>query len=75
MTIGLFYYRIVLLITERTKMYIVLRKCEFSTRVEYDTDMKANEGYESKDRALEKINALNILNDEKHISYTIGEVR
>tara|TARA_R100000742_G_C4228360_1_gene50491 strand:- start:471 stop:641 length:171 start_codon:yes stop_codon:yes gene_type:complete len=56
-------------------MYIVLRKCEFSTRVEYDTDMKANEGYESKDRALEKINALNILNDEKHISYTIGEVR
>jgi len=56
-------------------MYIVLRKSEFSTRIEYDTDMKANEGYESKDTALEKINALNILNDEKHISYTIGEVR
>ena len=56
-------------------MYVILRKCEFSTRTEYDTDMKANEGYESKETALEKIDALNVLNDEKHISYTIGEVK
>tara|TARA_R110002167_G_scaffold70072_1_gene197326 strand:+ start:731 stop:904 length:174 start_codon:yes stop_codon:yes gene_type:complete len=56
-------------------MYIILRKCEFSSKTEYDTDMKANEAYESKEIALEKITALNVLNDEKHISYVIGTIK
>ena len=56
-------------------MYIILRKCEFSSKTEYDTDMKANEAYESKEIALEKITALNVLNDEKHVSYVIGTIK
>ena len=56
-------------------MYIIIRKCEFSSKAEYDTDMKANSAYESKDIALEKITALNVLNDEKHISYVIGTIK
>ena len=55
-------------------MYIIIRKCEFSSKTEYDTDMKANEAYESKEIALEKITALNVLNDEKHVSYVIGTI-
>ena len=56
-------------------MYIILRKVEYSAKVEYDTDMKANEAYESEEIALEKIKALNVLNDEKHISYVIGTTK
>jgi hypothetical protein len=56
-------------------MYIIIRKCEFSSKTEYDTDMKANEAYESKEIALEKITALNVLNDEKHVSYVIGTIK
>ena len=56
-------------------MYIILRKCEFSAKTEYDTDMKANEAYEFKEIALEKITALNVLNDEKHISYVISTIK
>ena len=56
-------------------MYVIIRKCEFSAKVEYDTDMKANEAYESKEIALEKIKALNVLNDEAHISYVIGTIK
>ncbi len=56
-------------------MYIILRKIEFTAKVEYDTDPKANEAYESKEIALEKITALNVLNDEKHISYVIGTIK
>ena len=55
-------------------MYIIIRKCEFSSKTEYDIDMKANEAYESKEIALEKITALNVLNDEKHVSYVIGTI-
>jgi hypothetical protein len=56
-------------------MYIIIRKCEFSSKTEYDTDQKANGAYESKEIALEKITALNVLNDEKHISYVIGTIK
>ena len=56
-------------------MYIIIRKCEFSSKTEYDTDMKANEAYEFKEIALEKITALNVLNDEKHISYVISTIK
>ena len=56
-------------------MYKILRKCEFSSKTEYDTDMKANEAYESKEIALEKITALNVLNYEKHISYVISTIK
>ena len=56
-------------------MYIIIRKCEFSSKTEYDTDMKANGAYESKEIALEKITALNVLNDEKHVSYVIGTIK
>ena len=56
-------------------MYVILRKCEFSTKVEYDTDMKANEAFTNYPIALEKIKALNVLNDEKHISYVIGTIK
>ena len=55
-------------------MYVIIRKCDFSSKTEYDTDMKANEAYESKEIALEKITALNVLNDEKHISYVIAKL-
>jgi len=56
-------------------MYVIIRKCDFSSKTEYDTDQKANEAYESKEIALEKITALNVLNDEKHISYVIGTIK
>ena len=56
-------------------MYIILRKCEFSTKVEYDTDMKANEAFTNYPIALEKIKALNVLNDEAHISYVISTIK
>ena len=55
-------------------MYVILRKCEFSAKVEYDTDLKANEAYESKEIALEKITALNVLNNEKYVSYVIAKL-
>ena len=56
-------------------MYIILRKVQYSAKEECDTDMKANEAYESKEIALEKITALNVLNDEKHVSYVIGTIK
>ena len=56
-------------------MYIIIRKCEFSSKTEYDTDMKANGAFTNYPIALEKIKALNVLNDEKHISYVIGTTK
>tara|TARA_Y100001963_G_scaffold106991_1_gene147841 strand:+ start:60 stop:242 length:183 start_codon:yes stop_codon:yes gene_type:complete len=50
---------------------MILKAAEFSNKTEYDTDMKANISYATKEEAIKKVKALNILNDEKYISYII----
>ena len=56
--------------TERDKMYYILRVMTFSDRKEHDTDSGANKAY-TKDEALKRVKALNLLNDATFISYMI----
>jgi len=51
-------------------MYYILRVMNFSDRREFDTDSGANKEY-TKEDALKRIKALNLLNDAKFISYMI----
>ncbi len=51
-------------------MYYILRVMTFSDRKEHDTDSGANKAY-TKDEALKRVKALNLLNDATFISYMI----
>ena len=55
---------------ERNKMFYILRVMTFSDRKEYDTDSGANKAY-TKEDALKRVKALNLLNDSTFISYMI----
>ena len=56
---------------ERNKMFYILREMAFSNRKEYDTDSSANKEYATKEDAIKRVKALNVLNDEKYVSYFI----
>ena len=43
----------------------------FSDRKEYDTDSSANKEYATKEDAIKRVKALNLLNDSTYISYMI----
>ena len=51
-------------------MYYILRVMNFSDRKEFDTDSGANKEY-TKEDALKRVKALNLLNDTTFISYKI----
>ena len=51
-------------------MYYILRVMNFSDRKEFDTDSGANKEY-TKEEALKRITALNLLNDSKFVSYIV----
>jgi hypothetical protein len=44
---------------------------KFSNQKEYDTDSGANKEYATKEDAIKRVKALNLLNDRKYISYVI----
>ena len=44
---------------------------KFSNQKEYDTDSGANKEYATKEDAIKRVKALNILNDKEFISYII----
>ena len=48
-----------------------MRKSEFSNHTEFDTDMSANREYATKKDVIERVKALELLNNEKYISYFI----
>ena len=48
-----------------------MRKSEFSNHTEFDTDMSANREYATKEDVIKRVKALNVLNNEKYISYVI----
>jgi len=49
-----------------------MRKSEFSNHTEFDTDMSANREYATKKDVIERVKALELLNNnEKYISYVI----
>ena len=48
-----------------------MRKCEFSNYTEFDTDMSANREYATKEDVIKRVKALELLNNEKYISYVI----
>ena len=51
---------------------MILRKCGFSNHTEYDTDMSANREYATKEDAIKRVKALEVLNeDSNYISYII----
>ena len=51
---------------------MILRKSEFSNHTEFDTDMSANREYATKKDVIERVKALELLNNhEKYISYVI----
>ena len=52
-------------------MFYILRQMKFSNQKEYDTDSGANKEYATKEDALKRVKALNLLNDRKYISYVI----
>jgi len=56
---------------ERNKMFYILRVMNFSDRKEYDTDSSANKEYATKEDAIKRVKALNLLNDSTYISYMI----
>jgi len=51
-------------------MYYILRVMNFSDRKEHDTDSGANQSY-TKEDAIKRVKALNLLNDRDFISYII----
>ena len=50
---------------------MILRKSEFSNHTEFDTDMSANREYATKEDVIKRVKALELLNNEKYISYVI----
>ncbi len=48
-----------------------MRKCEFSKHTEYDTDQAANREYATKEDAIKRVKALEVLNNDNYISYVI----
>ena len=56
---------------ERNKMFYILRETSFSDHKQYDTESGANKEYATKEDAIKRVKALNVLNDEKHVSYII----
>ena len=48
-----------------------MRKCEFSKHTEFDTDMSANREYATKEDVIKRVKALELLNNNKYISYII----
>ena len=48
-----------------------MRKCEFSNHTEFDTDMSANREYATKEDVIKRVKALELLNNDKYISYVI----
>jgi hypothetical protein len=52
-------------------MFYILRQVKFSNQKEYDTDSGANKEYATKEDALKRVKALNLLNDREFISYII----
>ncbi len=50
---------------------MIMRKSEFSNHTEFDTDMSANREYATKEDAIKRVKALNLLNDREFISYVI----
>jgi len=52
-------------------MFYILRQMNFSNHKEYDTDSGANKEYATKEDAIKRVKALNLLNDREFISYVI----
>jgi len=56
---------------ERNKMFYILRETAFSDHKQYDTESGADKEYATKEEAIKKVKALNVLNDHKYVSYII----
>lgn len=52
-------------------MYYILRKDNYNSGAEFDTDVKAKKGYSSMNEALEKKAALETLNDSEFRQFII----
>ncbi len=52
-------------------MFYILRQMNFRDHKEYDTDSGANKEYATKEDAIKRVKALNLLNDREFISYVI----
>jgi hypothetical protein len=51
---------------------MIMKKVSFSNHTEYDTDMSANREYATKEDAIKRVKALEVLNeDSNYISYII----